>query len=240
MPRCLPLFLLPLLLYLLGGPHASARDYRISAPGRPHMALDMAQQVAGEAYRRLGHSLSILPMPLERGLVEANIGAIDGDLMRTSPGLTDYPGLIAVPTPLAEDDFVAYGRGQLIRLTDADSLRPYRLGTVRGIKELDALAQQGHQILYATDGDQAFRQLDAGRVDLVLLTRGSACRPAQLGLQGIRMQPGSLGRVSFYHHLHKQHDELARQVDATLRQMRRDGSLQSLQEAVRLKWLHCN
>lgn len=233
------LYLLPLCLLLLSSA-TLAREYRISAPGRPHMALDMAQQVASEAYRRLGHSLLILPMPLERALVEANAGAIDGDLMRTSPGLPDYPGLIPLRIPLAQDDFVAYGRGQFMRLSDAASLRPFRLGTVRGIKELDSLEAQGYQMLYATDGDQGFRQLDAGRIDLLLLTRGSACRPAQLGLPAIQMQAGSLARVNFYHHLHKQHAELIRQLDATLQQMQKDGSLQRLQDAVRLKWLSCN
>lgn len=204
------------------------------------MALDMSQSVATEAYRRLGHSLRITPMPLERGLVEANIGAIDGDLMRTTPGMSNYPALIPVPIPLAQDDFVAYGRGQRLRVTGKESLRPFRLSTVRGIKELEELAADGFQVLYATDGDQAFRQLEAGRVDLVLLTRGSACRPLQLGLKGIRMQEGSLVRIDLYHHLNKRHAELVGQLASTLQQMQKDGSLQRLQESVRQRWLQCS
>lgn len=230
--------ILLLLLGLLTQMPAFARGYILAEPDQPHMAREMAESVSREAFRRLGHTLSFKPLPLERALIEANKGIVDGDLMRTTQGLAQYPELQPVSVAVARDDFVAFGIGQQLSPAGWSSLKGWRLASIRGIKMVESLGP-GYQVDYLSSPTQLFSFIAAGRADLAILTRGSACLPQKMGLTQIQIQEPALGNLSFYLHLHRQHAELLPRLEATLQTMERDGTLARIKAQVLQKWMRC-
>lgn len=227
-----------LLLGLLAQMPAFARNYILAEPDQPHMAREMAERVSREAFRRLGLSLSFKPLPLERALIEANKGIVDGDLMRTTQGLAQYPDLRPLSVAVASDDFVAFGIGQQFKPAGWSSLKGWRLASIRGIKVVESLGPD-FQVDYLSSPTQLFSFIAAGRADLAILTRGSACLPQKMGLRQIQIQEPALGTLNFHLHLHRQHAALLPRLEATLHAMERDGTLALIKAQVLQKWTRC-
>lgn len=217
---------------------AQAAVYRIAQGTEAYLANDMGLAVLTEAYRRLGHTLTQVSYPLERALLMANAGETDGDMVRAQVGLEQqYPNLRRIPTAIAHDEFVAYGRSKKITIKGWESLAPYRLSGLR-IKKLQQLGPD-YDISFVKNFDAGFEMLRAGRVDFVVMMRGTRCLVSQRGfLDAILQEPG-IESVPFYHYLNVRHTKLAKELDDTLRTMQKDGSLKRIQSEVLRNWDTC-
>ena len=215
-----------------------AREWVISTPVTAHLTVDMAQSVMTEVYRRLDLPVRFESIPLARSLYMLNRGEIDADLFRASAGYPEYPQVIPVKIPIASDDMVAYGLGQILTVKGWSSLRPYRLVTLRGVKEVEALGSEYH-VEYVNLSDQAFKMVDAGRADLAIFARGAMCTPYLLGLRRIQIQEPAIQKLNFYHQLHISHADWAPRIEAELLRMQKDGTLQRLENEARKRWMNC-
>jgi polar amino acid transport system substrate-binding protein len=239
MSRCF-ITLLVVSVALLSSLTASAVRLTLAVPiSKKNMLTEMSQAVLSEAARRLGDELIFEPLPQERALVNINAGVLDGDSLRSVDlDLKPYPNLVRVRVPIAYDDLVAYGIGKVFKPAGLASLKPYKVVTIR-IKELEQLGPE-YRFTFVASNDQAFNMLRLGRVDLAVLPRSVSCEAVHAGYNEILVQEPALEHVEFVAHLHKSHAGLAREMERTLLQMKKDGSMARIQNEVHRKWSRCN
>ncbi|MCU6499316.1 transporter substrate-binding domain-containing protein [Rugamonas sp. A1-17] len=214
----------------------------VAAPARPVInvstllgedpATDVAEQVLREAYSRLGYKLEVHRLPGERTLLYANEGRMDGELYRKLGMDRQYPNLIIVPVPLLTYEIVVFTHGTDFQLNGWDSLKPYTIGHVRGIKivQENTVGMRTEAVPTMT---QAFQKMMVGRTDLVVGNRLSGMAVIKnLKLDEVRVLNPPLASFPVYHYLNKQHEALAVQLAAVLRQMRAEKVIEAIQQRV--------
>ncbi len=221
-----------ILLQALAGPQAwAAAPLRASTLLEQDPATTVAERVLREAYRRIGLELQVLAMPGERSLVSANLGDTDAELYRRAGIDKAYPQLLMVPVPLLTYEIVVFTKATSFTVEGWESLRPYRLGFVKGIKIVEEMTAGMKQEPVATM-QQAFTKLDLERSDLVLANRASglAALHALPGIKGVRVLSPPLASFPVYHYLNKRHEALLPRLTAALREMERERLIQRIQD----------
>ena len=218
---------------------ALAKEFRIGHIGDAFYANELGRELITEAYRRLGHSIRLEKLPPERALAMLNQGELDGDLVRSRSSLeSSFPNVARIRFPVVEDEFAAFGIGHVLTPDGWASLKPYRLvsGRIRAL-----LDRQGElNITFVSKAEQGFEMLRAGRADLVILTRGNICQAMRAGIPGLQIQEPGIETVRFYHYVNKRHAELALQIESTLQDMQRDGTLARMTLAAQQRWAKCD
>lgn len=158
----------------------------------------------------------------------ADEGKIDGDVNRVASIAKDYPNLVKVPVPLFFVDIVAFTKSTEIAIKGWDSLRPYKIATLRGLK----IAEQGlenFEYVSVPDFDPIIRMLERGRVDIAVLPREDGIKGIkELGITSIRVIEPPLIRVELYHFLHNKHKSIVPEITASLDKMREEGLIEKL------------
>lgn len=176
-----------------------------------------------EAYRRLGIDLQAVPLPRERALMFSDSGETSGEVIRMAGIETLYPNLVRVPEPVVTFDTVAFTTGLSFAVNGWESLRPYRLCVLRGMK-LAEMGTDGMQRILANSNGQIIRMLVAGRCEVAVLGY-QIWREIEPHLKdSLRALEPPIVSVPLYHYLHRNHADLAPQVAETMRQMRADGT----------------
>jgi len=195
-------------------------------------ASDIAEQVVREAYRRLGIKLVVHKLPGERTLLYANNGKMDGELYRKLGMEREYPNLVIVPVPLQTYEIVIFSHGTSFVVSGWESLRPYALGFVRGIKIVQENTL-GMRVEAVPTMRQAFEKMMMGRTDLVLGNRASGMAVIKsMNLEGITVLEPALASFPVYHYLNKKHEDLVPQLTSVLRQMQADKTIEKIQKSV--------
>lgn len=208
------------------------RDINISTLVGNDPATAIAEQVMREAYRRLGLNLIVHKLPGERTLVQANDGKMDGELYRKLGMEREYPNLVIVPVPLQTYEIVIFTRGTTFVVSGWESLRPYTLGFVRGIKIVQENTQ-GMRIEAVPTMPLAFEKMMMGRTDLVLGNRLSGMAAIKaMNLEGVTVLEPPLASFPVYHYLHKRHEALVPDLTRVLRQMQTDKTIERIQKSV--------
>lgn len=195
-------------------------------------ATSIAEQVMGEAYRRLGLGLEVHQLPGERSLLSANDGKMDGELYRKVGMEKIYPHLMIVPVPLLTYEVVVFTRGTTFVVNGWESLRPFTIGFVRGIKIVEQNTQ-GMKIEPVVTMQQAFQKMQLGRTDVVVANRASGLAVIKtLQLEGISILSPPLASFPVYHYLHQKHASLAPRLTTVLQKMEKDMTIERIQKAV--------
>jgi polar amino acid transport system substrate-binding protein len=185
----------------------------------------IAEAVLRQAYLRLGIGLVVDFMPGERSLVQANSGRTDGELYRRAGIERNYPNLIMVPVPIMHIDIVAFSKDKRLVVKDWESLRPYRLAYVRGIKIIEENTV-GMSVSPVLSTRNAFSMIDIGRVDVVLALRAAGLEAIEaLHLTGIGEHAPALASFPVYHYLNRKHADLLPALSAVLHQMAQDETI---------------
>jgi len=195
-------------------------------------ATNIATRILTEAYARLGITLKVEVMPGERSLVSANTGITDGELYRKDGIDKLYPNLRVVPIPLMQYEIVAFCRCVPFAVNGWASLKPYRIGFVKGIKIIEQNTV-GMQIEPVGTLKQAFLKLELGRTDLVVTNRASGIatlRSEHLN-DVIVLQP-TLADFPVYHYVSKSYEDLVPKLTEVLLQMKKEGKLERIQREI--------
>ncbi|WP_089418366.1 substrate-binding periplasmic protein [Vitreoscilla filiformis] len=183
------------------------------------------EQLAAEAFRRVGFGIQVVNNPSERSLVLANQGEVDGEGLRVAGLATQYPHLIQVPERFIGISFVAFVRQPGLQLDGWASLQPHRIGFITGWKMFEAHATGARIVNRVDTPEQLFRMLAQDRIDVALYTLADGLALVQrLGLSGIQAVTPSLRDVDMFLYLHQRHSALVPQVAQALRDMKADGS----------------
>ncbi|MBS1246592.1 MAG: hypothetical protein H6R47_791 [Proteobacteria bacterium] len=179
--------------------------------------------IAGEAFRRAGVELRLVKLPAERGLINANAGIEDGDMVRIAGLEKQYPNLVRVPEKLVDWEFAAFSKDATIP-SNWKAIRQRPAGHIKGWKIYEQNLAGAEHVTTADDPEQLFRLLDLNRIDVALYERSLGMALAkQQGLKGVRPLAPILASREMFIYLHKRHVNLAPRLADALRAMKRDG-----------------
>lgn len=198
-------------------------------------ATEIAEQILRLAYQRIGMSLTVKKFPGERSLYSANNGETDGELYRKIGMERDYPNLIIVPVPLQTYEIVIFTQATDFVVHGWESLRPFVIGYVKGIKIIEQNTE-GMRVEQAATMRQAFLKMSLGRSDIVVANRSSGLAVLkELNMTDVRVLKPALASFAVFHYLHKKHELLVPKLTAALKQMQSDKSIENIQKEVMRK-----
>lgn len=175
-----PLWIVGSLLVIACLCQAAVADsiYLVSTNFPPYYGPDLPnggvfRQITAEALKRGGHSLKVDWLPWARAVKQAEEGRADGIM-----GIwhsTEREVYFAYSLPLLSNQLGFYKRADsTISFRELSDLKPYRIGVVRASARPKGLDEAGLKIEEATDATSNLRKLDARRIDLALVEKGTA------------------------------------------------------------------
>lgn len=218
------LFIVPMLILSTCGIACAEKTIIISTMPELDPVAQVALKVMTEAYKRLGITMIIKNFPGERALQTANAGVVDGELYRRKEVENDYPNLIRIPVPITVAEVVVFTKGKHFPVEGWKSIRPYKVGYIRGIKMIEANLPKGGVFEPVNNNEQAFLKLEAGRTDLVVGVRAAGLITiSHLGLKGIEVLEPPLITNDLYHFLYIKNQHLVKPLTEVLQQMQKEG-----------------
>lgn len=196
------------------------------------------QQVGAEilavVYSKLGIHLQFVDGPAKRSLVESSEGRLDGEIQRVLDVQNEYPTLLAVPVPINYIEPMAFTKRTSFVVNGWDSLRPYKIGIVRGVGSSERGTAGMPQVEPTTSMEQMMLMLNADRTDVAVNDLFSGVLVLRkLGLQDV-IHPlfPALQHIELYHFLNERHRALVPRVETVIRQMKSSGELASLRKKI--------
>ena len=230
MKPCLTVILvLGMLLATVGIVHAQVKVF---STVEGSSMVPIAEEVMIEAYKRMGMTIEVRPLPPERALQDANNGEVDGDLYRKRDIDKAYPNLIVVPVPIVSIDEMVFTKADKKFSVDGwESLLPYTVGHRLGIKVIEGNLVEGTKSEAVRTLEQLFKKLEDGRNDVVIETRLSGLATInKLGLKDIVMLEPPLMSLPLFHCLHVKNKHLVEPLTAVLQQMEEEGIIEEIQK----------
>ena len=196
------------------------------APSAGHPGF--ADEVAREAFRRIGIDIDVSVLPGDRALMNVNTGLDDGDLLRTPAVEKDYPNLVRVPEKIMDFDFVGYSKNPTLRVNGLAGLKPYVVGYAAGWKIYEQKVRDYRELTSAPSLKELFLLLKNGRAEVVLADRWQGLWAARdAGVQAHIIEP-PFAKSPMYIYLNKQHAALAPKLSDALILMKADGTYQRI------------
>lgn len=202
-------------------------------PAVPNIII--AERVMTMAYHKLGIKMAVAYLPGGRGLHKANQGQLDGELFHVKGIGRDYPNLRQVPVPIFTSELVVLARAVKFEVDGWESLKPYRIGIVRGFKLVkDHTADM--EVEEVNSQDQMVQKVCLGRNDVAVDTRLSLLYALhKLNLPNLVILEPPLVSFRSYHYLHRKHQSLVSKLARVMQQMTDDGVIKNVQDEVRKK-----
>lgn len=186
--------------------------------------------VVREAYARIGIEVQFEGFLAAEALEAASAGQVDAELQRIGGAQRRFPSLIPVPIPINDLQAAVFSSSYQFPIRGWHSLRPYRVGIVKGIL-FSERGTAGMDVRVAADYPQVLRWLARGTVDVAVVPRIDGLEALRLsGLTGIHELDGVLETMFLYHYVHERHRELVPRLQAVLKQMLLDGTTRRLRD----------
>lgn len=218
--------------FSLASTEAKLSNIQVSTLLENDPATLIAEKILSSAYQQLKMTLTVKRLPGERSLYSANNGETDGELYRKIGMERDYPNLIIVPVPLQTYEIVIFTQATDFIVNGWESLRPFVIGYVKGIKIIEQNTD-GMRVEQAATMRQAFLKMSLGRSDLVVANRSSGLAVLkELNMHDVRVIKPALASFAVFHYLHKKHENLIPKLTAVLKQMQQDKSIENIQKEV--------
>lgn len=196
------------------------------------------RRIYGEAFRRLGITLEVQIIPLQRLTEMLLRGDIDGDVGRLHAHGQTHPDLVRVEQSMYEIVFGLYAIDPAIDLKRIEDLaaRPFRVAYVRGVAICERMLKP-HVAPENFSGlvvdEQGMQMLALGRADFFCTANHTmadlASRERYRGLPPPRLLlPLADGTQPLYAYLNRRHAALAPRLAGVLREMRSQGVIEQL------------
>ncbi|EPJ44065.1 MAG: hypothetical protein OFPI_40610 [Osedax symbiont Rs2] len=194
----------------------------IEADSRIYKVTDaFVQKIA----RNMQINIELKVFPAKRAATLLKAGLIHAELARISAFSLSNPTAIKVSEPIGELLLYAYARADTVKISGWESLQPYRIVTVRGLKFAEKFLQNNdtHEL---NSIEQAVRYLYAKRADILisdpwvldhLLLSGEL---KNLHIQ--RLEP-PLMRIQLYSFFSSRYPHLAREFNRALLEVKKQG-----------------
>lgn len=196
-----------------------------------------AELIIIEAFQKIGITCKVEYLPGERALSITNSGEADVEILRVKGIDSKYPNLMWIPVSTVSADQMAWSKKNIDVSNGWESLRPYRLGVVRGHKIAENNTQGMNRQVVST-WQQAFELVNIDRVEIGIVGRATGVLIVRdLGLKDVRCLEPPLEITPLYPYLHKKHADLHPKITATLEDMSGKGRFKEIldQETEKLK-----
>ncbi len=192
----------------------------------------ISEVIIREAYRRMGIDVIIKKYPAERALQLANQGTVDGEVQRIDGIASKYPNLIQIYPPINYIKGVVFSKSVDFEVEGWESLRPYKIGIIRGIKFAERHTADMN-VLSASDYKTLFNMLDKKRFEIIVSpSLNGKYQIKQLGVKGLRELSPAIMRFELFHYVHKKHKNLVPALSKTLQAMKDAGELEEIRRHV--------
>lgn len=193
-----------------------------------HSINDRVWPVLEVAAKRINITVVARPMSAERGVVEANLGQIDGAVGRSTGVEQKFTDLLRVPEPVYHYAPSAYSYMRPDVRGGWASLRSYSLCIRRGL-QLTAARTRDMARQQLADEPSMLRMLKEGGCEVAIMDRNEPAAKAAMATDpGLAQLRPPLEEMPLYIYLHKRHAALVPKLAAVLKQMRAEGTLQKL------------
>lgn len=214
------IFLLLSLLMMTGSVYAQEKLFfgTMDSP-----LAQIGKKILHEAYQRMGIQIDARILPAERALYMLNGGKFDGEVLRIKGLEEHYPNLRIVPVPVIALEGVVFTKDVTFEITGWESLKPYKIGILRGSKFAEK-GTQGMKVEPVTTYKQVLLKLYLGRNDVAVMDRTNGLTEIRkLNMQGIRILEPPLVTTDLYHYLHKKHENLIPKITQIIQEMVKEG-----------------
>jgi polar amino acid transport system substrate-binding protein len=192
----------------------------------------ISEVITREAYKRIGIDVKIRKYPGERALRLANSGKVDGEVQRINGISANYHNLIQVHPAINFIEGTVFTRTKNFAVEGWQSLRPYRIGYIRGIK----FAERNTKNMDSRgvgDYGRMFQMLGKDRFEIIVSPRlNGLYQMKQLGIKGVRVLTPAIMRFDLFHYLHQKHSNLVPKISAVFTKMSETGELAKIRNRV--------
>jgi len=205
----------------------------MTSPLSTESSTGFYDQVLIEAFRRAGQSVEIDHLTTERSITNANLGVTDGEFPRISGLDVLYSNLIIVPEKIDDFQFVAFTWRDDIQLKDWADCKDYNVAVVRGWKILEANLTDVKTLVKVKDQEMLFSLLKKHRVDIVVYSLFEGEDMIEnLGMESIKVIMPPLAKREMFLYLNKKHTSLVSELTKQLRNMKHDGTYDSIRQKI--------
>jgi len=192
-----------------------------------------ADQVVGEAFKRIGYQLETVRLPAERALINANRGIDDGDLGRVGGLQKKYTNLIQVPESIMVNDMVLFSKNMPdFNVKGWDSVASHSLAIISGWKIMEKnFAKLGDkvEIIKTDNAEQSFTLLAKDRVDFIAYSNWSGLGYLKAhNINNVKLLAPPLARPELYVYLHKKHKKIVPKLATVIKKMKTDGTIENM------------
>lgn len=223
------------LLFLLGTVQSVVANptIQLNTTGQPPLNTTAQKgfmdEVATEAFARIGYRLQTTQLPAERGLKRANKGLIDGEMSRVKGLNKVYKNLIRVPEKIMDWEFVAFSRNPVSMAQGWNSLSGKSVGYINGWKILENNIPASAEVTKMATAEKLFTLLDRKRADFIIYELwGGHHILDKLSFNNVKLCQPPLAVKEMFIYLHKKNKNLVPKLSAVLSGMKKDGSYQKL------------
>jgi len=186
-------------------------------------------EVAGEAFKRIGITLKTVRLPAERGLKSANKGIVDGEMSRIKGLSKKYTNLVIVPEKIMDWEFVAFSYKPINMRQGWSSLSDKLVGHLNGWKILENNIPASAEITKTTNDVELFTLLEKRRVDYAVyeLWAGRSIINNNK-MKDVKLCEPAFAVKEMFIYLHKKHQTLTPKLAKALANMKKDGTYNKL------------
>jgi polar amino acid transport system substrate-binding protein len=198
--------------------------------GSPPGQQGFLEQVAREAFRRIGRSVEVSTLPGERALINVDSGLEDGDLYRAPGFEKEYPNLVRVPEKMGDMEFMAYAKRPDIQIHAWSDLQPYVVAYATGWKIYDRMVK-AREVTKVRIIDDLFPLLASDRADIILIDRWQGMWAARADGYNPRVIEPPLAHAEMFMYLNKRHAAIVPELARALADMKADGTYRKISDA---------
>jgi len=221
-----------LTMFLIAAPLAAAQQHLVLVTPPNTVDTVISEVITRQAYKRIGIVVNIRKYPGERALRLANSGKVDGEVQRINGISANYHNLIQVHPAINYIEGAAFTQTVKFKVKGWDSLKPYKVGYIRGIKfaerntkNMDSLAVGDYRGLFQMLGDNRFEVAVSPRLNGLYQMK-------QLGVKNVEALSPAIMRFELFHYLHNKHAKLAPKISAVFTEMEKSGELVAIRKHV--------
>lgn len=194
--------------------------------------LSASALVMKEIYKKLDIEMQLNRHPGNRALSLANLGKVDGELIRTVAVEEKTQNLVRIPVPIGQLKAVVYTKQtNAFEVNNWQSLKPYHVGILRGVKLVEERSQFLNPAIISSP-KSLFKMLYLDRINVVVFTELDGLftlKKLNLHNEIIKLSP-PLETIPGYHYLNRKHTVLIEKLSALMKEMEASGELQALIE----------
>ncbi|NOR31424.1 MAG: transporter substrate-binding domain-containing protein [Sulfitobacter sp.] len=225
-----------------GASPAQASDRQLSLAAAPYPPLTTVakdgylDRIVQEAFARADIELTYQATSPGRGLYGSLTGEFDGYFATPDLQGTALAALVRVPEVIhAGKSGGVYLRDD-ITMMDKEYLKPYRVGYVKGWKQVKDMLKDVPDLYAAESSSHLMEMLVRDRVDVAYMFFLQARYQAQRQeVSGLKFSDHTFVTELFIH-LSPEHADLADDLAVAIRSMKADGTLEDIMAPAMMKW----